>query len=130
MPDFAPQLSVDEKRRLRREAIDRVRLLIETDNVQDGARVLEYYRWRYGKSSDHFLRYGLAELFLSDLLAKCCRHQRRQVSYLLDEHLSTAGSVEMQRILRQQELSMFRRFKDSDGEAKTLRILTALNEKP
>ena len=130
MPD-APfhSVSQDEKRRLRREAIDRARLLIDTDNVEDGARVLEYYRWKYGKSSDYFLRYGLAELFISDLFSQCCPHQARRVSHLIDEHLAECGSVEMERILRQTQLAMFRKYGDRDGEATCLRRLKALNQR-
>ena len=129
MPDFVPMLSADERRRLRRESGAIVRVLINSDTVLDGAKILAEYQRTFGQCADNFLKYGLPELFLSSLLNKCCRHQSRQVSYLLEEHFKDFGLVDAHRNLREQELAMYRRFKDADGEAKTIRILTALNKR-
>lgn len=130
MPDARQAITVEDKRRLRRESSAIARNLINSDTVLAGAETLADYRRRYGSSDSYFLRYILPELFLSDLLNRCCRHQTHQVSYLLNEHLTDFGSVEVERNLRGQELAMYRRFGDQDGEAKCIRILKGMNKKP
>lgn len=131
MPDAPrPYVSQEERHRLRRQATGLAGTLVDCDTVADGAQVLAEYRERFGQSTDHFLKHGLAALFMSDLMRRCCPHQCRQVAYLLEEHLAECGSQAMEQILRQTELAMFRRFKDAAGEAKCLRILKGLNKKP
>lgn len=129
MPDSLHAVSADERRRLRRESGAIVRVLINSDTVLDGAKVLADYRRKFGQCADNFLKYGLPELFLSSLLNKCCRHQSRQVSYLLEEHFKDFGLVDAHRNLREQELAMYRRYGDKQGEAKCIRILQAINER-
>jgi hypothetical protein len=130
MTDFASLLSADERRRLRRESGALARVLVNSDTIADGAKVLAEYRQRFGQCADYFLKYGLSELFLSDLFNRCCRHQTHQVSYLLDEHFRDCGLVDAHRNLRGQELAMFRRYGDKQGIAKAVRILSALNKRP
>ena len=67
MPDAIHNVSSEEKRRLRRFAGAIIRSLINGDCILDGAQTLADYRQRFGQSTDHFLRFGLSELFLSDL---------------------------------------------------------------
>ena len=127
MPDARPAVTVDDKRRLRRESSAIARKLINTDTVLAGAETLADYRRRFGESDSYFLRYVLPEMFLSDLLNKCCRHQTHQVSYLLNEHLTDFASTDVERNLRGQELAMYRRFGDASGEAQCIRVLKRIN---
>jgi hypothetical protein len=130
MPDaIRHTISVDERHRLRRQAVAVAGHLVNSDAVQEGATILNDYRRRFGQSDNNFLRFGLASLFMSNLMRRCCPHQCRQVSYLLDEHMSGSGSVAMEQILRQSELAMYRRVGDRDGEAKCIRILKGLNKR-
>lgn len=79
----------DEERDIRAESIAIIDTLINGDTVLEEAKVLEEYRQRFGENNSCFLKHGLSDLFVSDLLSKCRPNQRRQVSYLLDEHRRT-----------------------------------------
>lgn len=129
MPDHTPGFLPEEKHRLRQEARELIRILVDSDTIEDGAKLMLDYRTKFGQSDDYFLRYGLAALFLGDLTNKCFPHQAKRVGCLIDECSDSCVSFDMRPLLRMQELAMHRRCNNAEGEAKCIRILTALNQR-
>ena len=107
--------SQEEKRRLRRQVRQTAQDVLDSDNINGGAEILAGYRQRYAQSSDNYLRFGLAVIFIEYLLSHCCVHQAKQVTYLLDEHLEY-GSWQNSRLIMMSQLKMWRRFRDTKAE--------------
>ncbi len=111
-----------EKTKLRQEARRLARQLIDNDEVEKGAEVLESYRRRFKNLKDGYCKWGLALLFLIDLAENCKPVQRREVGYLIDEHSPSCSSFFMD-ILRRHELRMYQRSRDVQGVKKCMILL-------